>query len=69
MYDPATSELIRSTPDLPDLDREGLPDRLARAFAEIVSAGYYFARVKMGKSFSRAQFDLHAGWRRPMKLW
>jgi hypothetical protein len=38
MYDPATSELIRSTPDLPDLDREGLPDRLARAFAEIVSA-------------------------------
>lgn len=38
MYDPATSELIRSTPDLPDLDREDLPDRLARAFAEIVSA-------------------------------
>ncbi len=38
MYDPATSELIRSTPDLPDLDRDGLPDRLARAFAEIVSA-------------------------------
>ena len=38
MYDPETSALIRSTPDLPDLDRETLPDDLARAFAEIVSA-------------------------------
>lgn len=38
MYDPATSALIRSTPELSDLDREALPDWLARAFAEIVSA-------------------------------
>lgn len=38
MYDPTTSALIRSTPDLPDLDREALPDELSRAFAEIVSA-------------------------------
>ncbi|AQQ05417.1 helicase [Roseibium algicola] len=38
MYDPDTSALIRSTPELPDLDRDALPDRLARAFAEIVSA-------------------------------
>lgn len=38
MYDPATSALIKSTPELPDLDREALPDELSRAFAEIVSA-------------------------------
>ena len=38
MYDPATSALIRSAPDLPTLDRETLPDQLSRAFAEIVSA-------------------------------
>ena len=38
MYDPATSALIRSSPELPDLDRESLPDELSRAFAEIVAA-------------------------------
>lgn len=38
MYDPTTAALIRSTPELDDLDTEALPDRLARAFAEIVSA-------------------------------
>ena len=38
MYDPATSALIRSSPELPDLDCESLPDELSRAFAEIVSA-------------------------------
>ena len=38
MYDPATAALIRSAPDLPELDREGLPDSLSRAFAEIASA-------------------------------
>lgn len=38
MYDPATVALIQSTPELDDLDTVGLPDRLARAFAEIVSA-------------------------------
>ena len=38
MYDPVSSALIRSSPDLPELDRESLPDKLARAFAEIVSA-------------------------------
>ena len=38
MYDPDTAALIRSAPDLPDLDREALPDALSRAFAEIVSA-------------------------------
>ena len=38
MYDPVTAALIRSAPDLPELDREGLPDSLSRAFAEIASA-------------------------------
>ncbi|WP_146180763.1 hypothetical protein [Thalassorhabdomicrobium marinisediminis] len=38
MYDPETAALIRSTPELDDLDIEALPDRLARVFAEIVSA-------------------------------
>ena len=38
MYDPATVALIRSAPDLPELDRERLPDSLSRAFAEIASA-------------------------------
>tara|TARA_B100000678_G_scaffold289515_1_gene300263 strand:- start:10312 stop:13605 length:3294 start_codon:yes stop_codon:yes gene_type:complete len=38
MYDPDTAALIRSAPELPDLDRESLPDELSRAFAEIVSA-------------------------------
>ena len=38
MYDPDTAALIRSAPDLPDLDREALPDALSRAFAEIASA-------------------------------
>ena len=38
MYDPATAALIRSTPELDDLDTDALPDQLARAFAEIVSA-------------------------------
>lgn len=38
MYDPDTAALIQSAPDLPDLDREGLPDDLSRAFAEIASA-------------------------------
>lgn len=38
MYDPSTASLIRLTPELPGLDREGLPDTLSRAFAEIASA-------------------------------
>ena len=38
MYDPITSSLIQSTPELPGLDRDTLPDKLSRAFAEIVSA-------------------------------
>ncbi len=38
MYDPVTSALIQSTPELPGLDREALPDDLSRAFAEIVSS-------------------------------
>ncbi len=38
MYDPVTASLIRSAPDLPELDREELPDALSRAFAQIVSA-------------------------------
>ena len=38
MYDESTASLIRSAPDLPDLDRERLPDQLSQAFAEIVSA-------------------------------
>ena len=38
MYDPDTATLIRSAPNLPDLDRESLPDELSRAFAEIASA-------------------------------
>ena len=38
MYDERTSSLIRSAPELPDLDRERLPDQLSQAFAEIVSA-------------------------------
>ncbi len=38
MYDPATVALIRSAPELPELDSEGLPDALSRAFAEIASA-------------------------------
>ena len=38
MYDPQTAALIRQTPELPGLDREGLPDALSRAYAEIASA-------------------------------
>tara|TARA_R110000850_G_scaffold226105_2_gene351431 strand:+ start:2158 stop:2739 length:582 start_codon:yes stop_codon:yes gene_type:complete len=38
LYDSDTAALIRSTPQLPNLDREGLPDALSRAFSEIVSA-------------------------------
>ena len=38
MYDATTAGLIRSAPDLPDLDREGLPDLLSRYYAEIVAA-------------------------------
>jgi len=38
MYDESTSSLIRSAPNLPDLDRETLPDQLSQAFAKIVSA-------------------------------
>lgn len=38
MYDETTARLIRSTPDLPDLDRENLPDLLSRHYAEIVAA-------------------------------
>ena len=37
MYDPATAELIRATPELPDLDRSTLPDRLTEAFAQIAA--------------------------------
>lgn len=38
MYDETTARLIRSTPDLPDLDRETLPELLSRYYAEIVAA-------------------------------
>lgn len=38
MYDAQTAALIRSTPDLPNLDKEGLPDRLSRYYAQIVAA-------------------------------
>ncbi|ARE40941.1 ATP-dependent RNA helicase DOB1 [Rhodovulum sp. P5] len=38
MYDPDTAALIRSAPNLPELDLESLPDELSRAFAEIASA-------------------------------
>ena len=37
MYDQTTADLIRSTPPLPDLDRESLPDRFTEAFARIVA--------------------------------
>ena len=37
MYDPATAELIRATPELPDLDRTALPDRLTEAFAQVAA--------------------------------
>ena len=37
MYDPATAELIRATPELPDLDRAALPDQLTEAFARIAA--------------------------------
>lgn len=38
MYDPITSALIQSTPELPGLDRDTLADELSRSFAQIVSA-------------------------------
>ena len=38
MYDAVTTALIQSTPALPELDREALPDRLSRAYAEIAAA-------------------------------
>ncbi|ENQ8649948.1 DEAD/DEAH box helicase [Vibrio fluvialis] len=38
MYDSITSQLIQSTPALPGLDRESLPDYLSKAYAEIVSS-------------------------------
>ena len=38
MYDETTARLIRSTPVLPDLDRENLPDLLSLYYAEIVAA-------------------------------
>ncbi|KJS26961.1 MAG: hypothetical protein VR75_04980 [Hyphomonadaceae bacterium BRH_c29] len=38
MYDAVTTALIQSTPALPELDRESLPDRLSRAYAEIAAA-------------------------------
>ena len=37
MYDPATADLIRATPELPDLDCDTLPDRLTEAFAQIAA--------------------------------
>ena len=37
MYDPTTAELIRATPELPDLDRSTLPDRLTEAFAQVAA--------------------------------
>ena len=37
MYDPATADLIRATPELPELDRDTLPDRLTGAFAQIAA--------------------------------
>jgi superfamily II DNA/RNA helicase len=37
MYDSITSTIIQSTPDLPGLDRESLPDFFSKAYAEIVS--------------------------------
>ena len=37
MYDPATADLIRATPELPELDRDTLPDRLTEAFAQVAA--------------------------------
>lgn len=38
MYDSITSHLIQSTPELPGLDRESLPEYLSKIYAEIVSS-------------------------------
>ena len=37
MYDPLTVDLIRQTPPLHDLDRDGLPDWLTKSYATIVT--------------------------------
>ena len=37
MYDPTTADLIRATPELPELDRDKLPDRLTEAFAQVAA--------------------------------
>ena len=37
MYDPTTAALIRGTPELADLDRSMLPDRLTEAFAQVAA--------------------------------
>lgn len=37
MYDPLTVDLIRQTPPLRDLDRDGLPDWLTKSYATIVA--------------------------------
>lgn len=38
MYDSSTADLIRNTPQLRDLDRDALPNMLAKAFSELVAA-------------------------------
>jgi superfamily II DNA/RNA helicase len=37
VFDPVTSELLRSAPSLPDLDSQDLPRRLTRHYAQLVS--------------------------------
>src|SRR5665213_1856162 len=37
MFDPQTTLLIQQAPELPQLDRERLPEQLTRAFTEIVA--------------------------------
>ncbi len=49
MFDPLTSQLIQTVPDLPGLDRERLPEDLTAAFASIVSF-----RVRLGQAAAAA---------------
>ena len=48
MYDPHTASIIRQTPDLPELNRQDLPDALTRAFTEIASARVMLRDEKPG---------------------
>jgi len=55
MFDPQTTNLIRQAPELPELDRERLPEELTRAFAAIVAF-----RVRLAGSGGRPPHDLFA---------